>query len=225
MKKLSVFLLLFCFVAFSCKKKDQTGPTTSPSVVLTDDTRCISRVRVAQTAFSIDSSAFSEAVDLYNANHLPFNYLRWYRATREYILLDGVNNYYFNVRGDEYMNGLRLLGGICMIHEFKNGVIDFQSGTTVPTSSLDTIPVLRLSQVRAAYVNQLLTNYGGNYRALQDSCLTAEFGYYDLNIGHSSVPNYSKAWMVYPTGSYSQLPVGYFKDDGSLISFTDGRVE
>jgi hypothetical protein len=231
MKKLSIVALLLTLAAISCKKTDKAAPangtTNSTPTTIGDDSRCISRARVPQSAYTISTADYNEAVAMHNANHMAYNYLRWYRAEREYITLNGVTNYYYNLHGDQYMNGLRLLGGNVLVEEFKNGIVDWPSVITVPTTTLDTFPVLRLSQVRALYVNQLLTQYSGHYSALQDSCISAEFGYYDLNAGQYGTvgTNYTKAWMVYPAGAQAQLPVAYFKDDGTLIFFTDGVVQ
>ena len=62
--------------------------------------------------------------------------------------------------------------------------------------------------------------------AFKDSCLTAQFGYYDLNVDDTALvndhtPNFIKAWSVKP--AHSAYPQILFRDDnGAMILYNPG---
>jgi hypothetical protein len=129
-----------------------------------------------------------------------------------------------NVGVQEFTNGLQIFtSGI--IYMFKNNVLNFTGGTATKGTGLITIPNLSTGQLRNLFLDhaEKFEQKGAQYK---DSCLAAEFGYYNMNAGTgNSAEQLVKAWKVtmkhriYP----AQYPMAYYQDhDGSLIYYDNG---
>jgi hypothetical protein len=205
MKKAYYFVLLIVIAFNSCKKNDLSG-----------DNGCISRIKKHYVSAS-DSLA---AIQLLKQNNLPYTNL-----TFEYVLLnDTVNDPvtpYQHVVAHQNFNGLPILSSEFGYH-FQGGVYKSTTGTIYGPINLNNHSSLSLPVLRKLYLDEVKKN-SANIATFKDSCLVAEFGYYNLNETINTTPNFVKAWRVTP--SKNNFPLVYFRDDnGKTISFFSGIV-
>ena len=196
-------------------------------LALPDNSGCIERVLVPVNVHTISSSDMASANTLFAKNNMDNSRLRYYQYFR-----DSTQTFFppyakFEnevVKADEYTNGLRIFTGQ-LVFAFKNGVFNFRSGTPTNGTSLNTTPTLRLGQLRKLFLDnaEQFERKGSQYG---DSCLKAEFGYYNLNAGTSyAAENLIKAWRVTMKHSLypSEYPQAFYQDnDGQLIYYANG---
>ncbi len=224
MRKAIFALLISAASVGACHKPDKSGPNPGN---LPSDGGCIERVVVTPADHLIKSSDVAEANALFSANSISTDRFRYYQYLR-----DSLQTYYApytkfdeqTVKTDEFTNGLRVFTSQ-VIFQFKNGKLDYQSGHPTGGTSLDTNPALTLGQLRKLFVDDVerFDHAGAMYK---DTCLKAEFGYYDINAGTSNAPEVLvKAWRItrknssYPT----EYPVGFYRDgDGARIGYDNG---
>jgi hypothetical protein len=214
MKKL--YCALFAFSIFSaCKKSD-----------LTADSGCISQVK--RQIFRVTASDSLAAVQLLKENNLPTTDLELeyvYNDTITYTVPSYINQYVFGV---QYINGLAILS-YDFGYTFKNGVFKEVTGARYSAVNLDTRSTQHLPQLRELYITEISKNRGSNIAAaFKDSCMVAQFGYYDLNVDfnvptNDHTPNFVKAWSVKP--KHTTYPQVVFRDDnGKTIIYNGGPV-
>ena len=165
----------------------------------------------------------TKAADLFKKNNMSPDNLVFTRL----MFHDTISNsqgttVYQHLFAVQYFNGLPVLFTEAGYH-FRDEVYWTEIGTVYQQNQApsDTRPVLTLPQMRALFMNQV--NKDGYMTTLKDSCLVAEHGYYDLNVGISySTPKLVKAWAVTP--AHSSYPQAVFRDDkdGTLIYYFDG---
>jgi hypothetical protein len=91
-----------------------------------------------------------------------------------------------------------------------------------PTINLSTTPKLSLPQVRKLFIDAVAGNNTYKNIDFTDSCLGAQFGYYDIDAGGSTGPNIVPAWFVTlqqgpPTLQQEPSPAVYIRDDNKTI--------
>nr|WP_294940658.1 hypothetical protein [uncultured Mucilaginibacter sp.] len=209
MKKALLFLILPCFlVAASCTK------------AILEDNGCISEYK--RPLNPIGDAAYSKVKALFQKNSISYDGLSFYRATfDDTVALGGTPYVYQHTLALQYFNGLPVLNGDIGYH-FGGEVFTSVIGTKYNTVNLSTSKNLSLAQVRKLFLNVLEQPGLISNKAYKDSCLSAEFGYYILNLSSvATSPQIVKAWKVTPEGK--EYPVGYFRDDNAAtISYFDG---
>ncbi|MGZ3750120.1 MAG: hypothetical protein ACXVB0_07065 [Mucilaginibacter sp.] len=213
MKKL-YFGLFVLLVFASCKKNDMSA-----------DSGCISRIN--RQNFGVSASDSTAAVQLLQQNHLPTNDLAFeYIRLHDTVTTSGSTKIYQYIFAVNYLNGLPVLS-YDFGYTFKNGIFQETTGAHYSGTVLDTHPTQSLPRLRQLFIGQV--NKNGSVAIFKDSCLVAEFGYYDLNVDYN-VPtndhtaNFIKAWLVKP--KQTPYPQALFRDDnGQLISYVAGLIE
>jgi hypothetical protein len=200
----------------SCKKGEQ----------LPGDNGCISQIE--RQNFGVTASDSIAAVQLLKQNNLPTNDLVLeyvHNDTITYTVPSYINQYVFGI---QYINGLAILS-YDFGYTFKNGVFKEVTGARYSVVNLDTHPTQHLPQLRALYISEISKNRGSDIAAaFKDSCVLAQFGYYDLNVDfnvpvNDHTPNFVKAWSVKP--KHAPYPQVIFRDDnGKTIVYNGGPV-
>lgn len=214
MKKLYCALITLSIFS-ACKKSD-----------LPADSGCISQV--TRQNFGVTTSDSIAAVQLLKQNNLPTNDLVLeyvHNDTITYTVPSYINQYVFGV---QYINGLAILS-YDFGYTFKNGVFKEVTGARYSAVNLDTRPTQHLPQLRGLYITEISKNRGSDIAAaFKDSCVVAQFGYYDLNVDfkvstNDHTPNFVKAWSVKP--KHTPYPQVIFRDDnGKTIVYNGGPV-
>jgi hypothetical protein len=204
MKK--IYLIAVIAVAFaSCKKSE----------LLPGDNGCITQIK--RENFNINPADSLTAIHLFQQNKMNYSNLAFERI----ILNDTIGQHvYAHIFATQILNGLEVMSGNAGYH-FLDGVYQSTLGKVYGTISLDNRPHLSLPQLRALFMSEAIDKQGisATYR---DSCVTAQFGYYDLNAGTGDEStNMVKAWRIELKGN--TYPIAVFRDDnGGLIAFDSG---
>jgi hypothetical protein len=114
-------------------------------------------------------------------------------------------------------NGLPIFDGD-LFYGFLNGKLISQAGTVYTNINLDTNPTLKLPAMRQEFLADA-DALDERKVPFQDSCLVAQFGYYNINTDFTNpTPNFVKAWQVKPV--HTGYPIAYIRDDnGKSIYF------
>ena len=206
MKSYAICLLLFILFASSCKKAE--NPV---------DNGCISYIK----RHYITGADSLTAVNLLKQNNIPSSNLAYDRI----ILNDTVTNgsstdIYQHIFAIQYFNGLQLFFSEIGYH-FKNGVLQPFYDTRFTNIFLNTLPRMTLPEIRKVYVNALFNDANTNFRSYKDTCLVAEFGYFNTNTADTSNPKFVKAWYITPKNSL--YPMVILNDNtGQQIDYFDG---
>jgi len=163
MRKL-VYLTLFGLLAISaCKKGELKG-----------DNGCITKIR---RSFGVSVADSLKAVALLKSNGISTENLVYDRITLDDTVTNvnsHVTSVYQHIDALQYANGLPIFNAFIGYH-FNEGKYFTTIGTKYGNVNLSTSHHLNLSQVR-----ELFLQAGGTETAkMKDSCLAAEFGYYD----------------------------------------------
>jgi hypothetical protein len=207
MKK--IYVVLFALLVFvACKKNELPG-----------DNGCISRI----TRHYVTGADSSAAAKLFQQNNIAYNNLSF----QTIILNDTARNVggtdiYQHIFSIQHINGLPVLSDV-IEYTFKNGVYFSLTGTSYNSINLSSHPFLSLPQLRKLYLNERAKN-GYTADSFRDTCLVAEFGYYNLNAGtNNPATNFVKAWTVMPKNSY--YPFATIRDDNAqTINYSSGIV-
>jgi hypothetical protein len=205
MMKLFVFLIAITILT-SCKKNN-------PIV----DNGCISQINVL--SFSMPMADSITAVQLLKQNHLPTDDLQVeYIIQHDTTTVNGVAGVYQYIYAVQYLKGIPILSSD-FGYLFKEGIFKQIEGARFTNIDLDTHPKQPLPQLRSLFLDQVNKKMGANgLAALKNSCLVAQFGYYDLN-ARSAVPNHTPnfvmAWSITP--KYKQFPNVLIRDDNEAL--------
>ncbi len=205
----NLYYLSIILIAFTaCKKSDLPG-----------DNGCISQVK--RINFGIKSSDSVAAIALLVQNGIAHSDLQLSFVAFDTVKTDPYTGIYQNVFTDQIINGLPVLSGHIW-YQFKNGVLQSTTGQKYNSGGIFGGSSLSLSQLRELFLNAAAkNNYAVSFR---DSCLVAQFGYYDLNAASGGAPNLVKAWSVTPR-DYNAYPQVFFRDDnGATILYSGGVV-
>jgi hypothetical protein len=210
MKK--AFYYLFIAVAIlsvtGCKKTS-----------LDTDNGCITRVTRDFSINAIDSAA---DVQLLQQNNIPTSNLVFISPKDNSVITNSTGTNIFTVFiALQKANGLLIFNSGVAFH-FKNNLYSSTLGQTYnPVLNLGTTPKLSLPQVRKLFINAAANNNIYGHVNYTDSCLVAQFGYYDIDLGGGTGPNIVPAWMVTTS---SRFPIVYIRDDNkTLIAFYFGE--
>ncbi|MFI5160171.1 MAG: hypothetical protein ACHQHN_02790 [Sphingobacteriales bacterium] len=206
MKKL--FYLLFILTAFgACKKSDLPG-----------DNGCISQVK--RINFSIKGSDSVTAIALLKQNSIAYSNLQLSFVSLDTVK-DGPNAAtYQNVFAVQNVNDLPVLSSHIW-YQFKNNALQSTSGTRYSSGPSSGGSSLSLPQLRELFLKAVTENKAAV--SFKDSCLVAQFGYYDLNVISGGAPKLVKAWSVTPR-NYNAYPQVFFRDDNGSTIIYDGGV-
>jgi hypothetical protein len=206
MLKIRCFLpVIFLFI--SCNEKH-----------IGSDQGCISQIKRHYIA-GADSLA---AIKLLKQNNIPCKDLKFDKIIlNDTIINNGKTCIYQDVFVIRSFNGLPVLLQAIVYH-FKEGAYQFASGPGNKEISLDANAELTLPQVRKLYLDEL-NSKSNSASSFKDSCLVAEFGYYNLNEGtEKTSSNFVKAWVVTPKNA--NYPEALLRDDnGKTIFYFNGR--
>lgn len=204
---------LASLLVFSCAKQEE-GPGKDCSELLT----------VPVNAHGLSSAEVATINSLFVRNRLDTRNLRYVRYVRESVQTLFPPYASFDsqvVTVEEYTNGLRIFTAQS-IFAFKNGSFNFQNGQLSSGTSLNTSPTLNARQVRDLFQATVTEFDAGRLKEVQRQCVSAEFGYYNLNAGISNAPEkLVKAWRVSPKNQ--EYPFAYYQDEvGQLIYYDNG---
>ena len=201
------------FLLFSCAK-EEAGP----------DKGCTELLAVPVSAHGLSSAEVATINGLFVRNRLDSRNFRYVRYVRE-----SVQTYFppyasFDsqvITVQEYTNGLRIFTGQYNFL-FKNGLFDFRASGGSGGTNLDTSPTLSTGQMRDLFQATITEFDAGRSKEVQRQCVSAEFGYYNLNAGTSYAPEkLVKAWRVSPENQ--EYPYAYYQDEaGQLIYYDNG---
>jgi hypothetical protein len=210
--KYSLIVISFLILA-ACKKS---------ATPLPQDPGCISRISIPVTAHTIAGADISTVQGLFSSNGIDdrnFQYFRYLHDTLQtqyppYTAYDEKL-----VRVNQYANGLRIFNKD-MNYLFLEGRLNFIAGYRSKGTGLGIDPFLTLPQLRGIYLREVSAHGGGS--AFKDSCIAAQFGYYDLHSGTSdTTEKLIKAWHLTPR--QSSYPEAFIRDDnGALIYYFNG---
>jgi hypothetical protein len=208
-----VISFLICITCiYSCKKS---------GVDLPEDKGCIERLIIpVNSQGTMPAVDFSLVKTLFTSNGINNPNYRYSRTYRDSVKTFNGTYDYRNVYIIQYANGLPIFGE-SLNYLFKNGTFSSYAGAVSNGTSLNTVPLLTLGQLRKLFIGDLqLFDHRGN--EFKDSCLKAEFGYFNLNSGTgNTTENIVKAWHITPkNGDY---PEAYYQDsDGGFILYFNG---
>jgi len=197
--------LVLSAIIYSCTK---TG--TLPS-----GNGCTTQIK--RVNYNIKPADSLAVIHLFQQNKLDYNTLSFERI----ILNDTMNGHvYQHILATQYFNGLQLMSSEVW-YGFLDGVYQSTNGKRYAGVSLDSHSHLSLSQLRGLYMSEAIDKQGLN-PTYRDSCITAQFGYYDLNAGTGNeTTNIVKGWRVELKRNI--YPIAIFRDDnGQLIGFDTG---
>ena len=134
---------------------------------------------------------------------------------------------YYSIRGIQFYNNLPVYTSNVVYIFDNNDNLQFTNNLSLVSSiSLDTTSSLTLDYLLNLYNYSLSKDM--TYNRLRINCITAEFGYYNINAGYSYARiNMQKVWKLFPKGKqYStQYPVLFVNDtNGKRISYFNGTV-
>ncbi len=214
MQKLILFLIVIIFS--TCKKE-------SASTQLSDDNGCINRLVIpVNSQGTLTTSDFILVKSLFTTNGINFQNFRFSRTYRDSTITYNGTYDYRSVYIIQYTNGLPIFGE-SLNFLFQNQSFHNLSGNLTNGTTLDTIPTLRLAQLRKLFIDDI-QNFDQNGNLYKDSCVNAEFGYIDLNSG---IPNTTeklvKAWHLTPINQ--EYPQAVYQDiTGQRVYYNDGIV-
>ena len=200
-------------VTASCSKSKSTP----------HDSGCIERIVIALSDPGLTSSQIQTADSLFNVNHIDHSNYRYYWFEADTFRSQASPNTLHlqtMVMLDQYANGLRIFNDQ-LTYTSIDGAFTYISGTPTPGTSLDTVPSQALPRLRAQFTADLPKT--GISPIYEDSCYTAEFGYYNI-APYNTPENLIKAWRVtihssaaYP---YNYATAAIYKDsNGQFISW------
>lgn len=202
------------FLLFSCAKQE-AGP----------DKGCSELLAVPVSAHGLNSAEVATINGLFVPNRLDSRNLRYVRYVRE-----SVQTYFppyasFDsqvVTVEQYTKGLRIFTSQT-IFSFKNGLFNFQNGQLSSGTSLSTSPMLSAGQVRDLFQATITEFDADRLKEVQRQCVSAEFGYYNLNAGISYAPEkLVKAWRV--SLKNQEYPFAYYQDEASQLIYYDNGI-
>ncbi len=229
MKKLSYLVLMIMCAFAACKKgapKDdglQICWIEPPIDTANIADGCISKYSTPVNS-RLTAANLAIATQLFNQNSLSTSNLSFTDISSSTNYL---NQSLQSIRADQLYKGLPLFYSDIIFH-FTAGAYTSTSGTQFTNLSPDTVPATKLQPLYKLFKAQLNHDamLGFTGKSYKDSCMKAEFGYYDLHNQVSSLPvgSFVKAWKVTPV--IHDYPVAFFRDDqlNGLIYYFNGII-
>jgi hypothetical protein len=213
--------LLFAMTAFilaisACSKSNDIN-------ILEKGNGCIEKLTIPVTSHGTLSDSEYTLIDLLfitnGISNSHYRYTRTYRDSEQ--VYNGIYDYR-HVPIIQYTNGLPIFIE-SLNYAFKNGMFDSYAGRITGGTNLNSTPILTLGQLRKLFIDDIeLFDYKGSQ--FKDSCINAEFGYFNLNVGtENNSENLVKAWHLTP--KFSSYPEAYYGDiEGQRIYYSNGIV-
>ena len=211
MKKLLI-ISFFATIFYACEKRNEPLP---------EDKGCIEKLVIPVSSHgALSDSEYNLVHSLFISNGIAESNFRYTRTYHDSVqTYNGIYDFR-NVHIIQYANELPVFTG-SLNYLFKNGIFNSFSGYLTNGTNLDNIPALTLPQLRKLFIDdiELFDHKGPQYK---DSCINAEFGYFNLNAGTSNnSENLVKAWHLTP--KYKSYPEGYYQDrHGQRIYYFNG---
>lgn len=226
--------ILLCFViilGLTACKKNSAGPASTNLIdTFNMPNGCISRLTYS-TASTIKPADLATTIQLFNKNNISTSNLSFYKFNHDTTTKYYLPGQYIFINAVQYYKGVPIFTSD-LIWEFYNDNVTFTSGNRYTSLNPDTTSTPKLQALRKLFLDQLNKDVNYAYNGMlggkiyQDSCLTAQFGYYDLGLNASppTPGNLIKVWLVAPKGK--SYPYAYFKDDklNTLLGYNDGIV-
>jgi len=210
MKANGVSFVLIILTFLACKKS------------LEEDNGCVHKLVIPVSAQgTLSTSDYNLINALFTTNGINHSNLRPIRTYRHSMqTYNGVHDFR-NVHVLEYTKGLPIFTGT-LNYSFKDDIFESYAGRLLSGTTPGIIPSLSLGQLRKLFIDDIeLYNHLGNQ--FKDSCVNAEFGYFNLNSGTGdTTEKIVKAWHLTP--SHNAYPEAYYQDNGQRIYYFDGIV-
>ena len=218
MKFILTLLVISVCIVSSCNKEG----------AIKADTGCIERKIIPVHVHSINVADAAVADNLFKSNNINNSKYRYYQYVH-----DSVQTYFppyekfdeIVVKVDEYTNGLRIFTSQ-LFFGFKNNAFNFKSGEPTKGTTLNNISKLSLKQLRKAFIDNC-EQFDHNGSKYKDSCLSAEFGYFNTNFATGNTKeNLVKAWRITLKGSIypSEYPQACYNDETGKLIYYDNRI-
>lgn len=204
-----IYLIAVSVLLFTACKKSNQPPR---------DSGCISQIK--RQNFNIKSADSVSAIQWLKQNNIPYNDLQLEYISSYEVSTGDTPGTYQSVFVIQQVNGLPILSGD-IGYQFKNSILKTTSGVKYGAINLNIVSSLQLMQLRTAYLAEVTKHNSTLASGFKDSCLVAQFGYYDLNANTTQPPNFVKAWLVAPQKSF--YPKAIFQDgSGKIINYNSG---
>jgi Zn-dependent metalloprotease len=159
------------------------------------------------------------AIGLFNKNHIEYANYQVYR-----LQVDDLG--YYHVRCYQYFNNLKIFTNDLIFHFNKNDSYTSLSGHVIKEFELDSSVTMNQDDVIQIFIDNFNKDEWNASRQLKidtlSTCFELEYGYYDLNAGHSyAINDFTKAWKI-NREKYS-YPYAFINDlTSNLIYYDDG---
>jgi hypothetical protein len=217
MKRVLCAILGLAPLLLGCSKTD-ANPELSRS------TGCSEIIVVPVTAHSISAADAAVATTLFARNGIDSRAFRYTRYLRESVqtYFPPYATFDSQVVGVmEYVNGLPVFTGLSNF-SFKNGVFNFRAGGPTNAAYPDATPSSKASQLRGLF-EATIAKYDPSQGISNLQCVTAEFGYYNVNAGKGmTAEDPVKAWRV--TLKNQEYPFAYYEDKGGRLIYYDNGI-
>jgi hypothetical protein len=210
MKAIGVSFVLIILTFLACKKS------------LEEDNGCVQKLVIpVSSQGTLSTSDYNLINTLFTTNGINRSNLRPIRTYRDSMSTYNGTYDFRNVHVLEYTKDLPIFTGT-LNFSFKNGIFESYAGRLLTGITPDITPSLSLGQLRKLFIDDIeLFNHKGNQ--FKDSCVNAEFGYFNLNSGTgNNTENIVKAWHLTPR--HIAYPEAYYQDNGQRIYYFDGIV-
>ena len=198
----------------ACRKPDKEP-------VLTDN-GCMNKLSLPVNAHSIDSSDRALVHNLFASNGIPdsnYRYHLYVHDTFETTYTPFTKYDQKTVWVDQYSNGLPVFTNR-LVYIFWDDVLYHGTGELAISTSTEVVPKLPLNRLRALFMEDV-AQFDAERAYLKDTCLEAEYGYYNVNVDNSKAPVLLDwAWKVTVAGR--KYPMAYYWDYGHRIHYDNG---
>ncbi len=211
------YYLLFASLLLiaACKKSSDSLPA---------DPGCIDRIYIPADAHALSAADLNTVNTLFNSNNIDHRDYRFYQYVHDTFqtLFPPFTAYDQKlIKVDQYTNGLHIFNRQ-INYIFFDDQLHYVAGSRTSGTNPDTQTHLTLPQLRGLFLQEI-RKHGDNYM-FNDSCVKAEFGYYNLTAGgNDTTEHLTKAWHLTPGNA--SYPEAYYKDEnGSLIYYFNGLI-
>ena len=215
MKNALLGALLLVPLLLACAKADN-----SPALPTDGGCSVISSVPLNSSGLSPAEQVRANA--LFDGNRIDHQNFRFWQYQRDSLSIYPAPTRVMSevVRVEGYANGLKIFTS-AFNYIFWNGALHYVAGTPSHGVPLDTRASLTPAQLRGLFL-ATIARVDPTRTDVQNRCVSAEFGYYNLNEGTSSrTENFIKSWKVTQQGQ--KYPYAYYQDsDGQLIYYDNG---
>jgi len=154
---------------------------------------------------------------LFRQNNLSYANLQFYRFQKD-------NLGYQHVRCSQFVNTLKVFTTDLIFHFDRTSKYYYLSGVLVDKIKLDTKQAMNCENVIAVFTDLLKLDNGlwNNADVTKKNYFEIEFGYYDLNVGESVAPYFTKVWKIHPLNS--EYPYAYINDRTAAVIYYDNGI-